>query len=155
MIATSSKKRRTNEEYVRADNLQDLLNLKQKNLIHAGIVFGSEESGLSNQEIKRCDVVSFIPLTKPYPSLNLSHAVMIYAYILSGITKPIVRKKKIIKTASLKVLKDKVTVILDEIELKQAHIIGPRIFEKISLLGDDDISLLHSICNAYIEKQKH
>jgi tRNA/rRNA methyltransferase len=155
LIATSSKKRRTNEEYVSANELEDLLNGKHKQVNHIGIVFGGEESGLSNSFIKKCDVVSFIPLINPYPSLNLSHAIMIYAYLLSGFTIPVIKKIENTQEASLKILKKKVNIILNEIELKQAHIITPRIFEKISLLKDDDISLMHAICNAYLERKKH
>ena len=152
LIATSSKKRRTNEEYVRAGDLHELLTQKQENLHQVGIIFGSEESGLSNDLVKRCDVVSFIPLADPYPSLNLSHAVMVFAYLLSGI-KGSLNKKKIKKQdSSVKVLKEKISIILKDFELKQSHIIGPRIFEKISLMKDDDISLLHSLCNAYLDK---
>lgn len=155
LIATSSKKRRTNEEYVRAGDLHELLTQKQENLHHVGIIFGSEESGMSNDLVKRCDVVSFIPLADPYPSLNLSHAVMVFAYLLSGI-KGSPNKKKIKKQdSSVKVLKEKVSIILKDFELKQSHIIGPRIFEKISLMKDDDISLLHSLCNAYLDKHGH
>ena len=49
------------------------------------VVFGSEESGLGNREIQACDLVSFIPMIQPYPSLNLSQAVMLYAYTLSAV----------------------------------------------------------------------
>jgi hypothetical protein len=51
-------------------------------------------------------------------------------------------------------LKEKITGILKNIPLKQPHIIGPRIMEKISLLKDDDFNLLHSICNAYLEERR-
>jgi len=154
LIATSSKRRRTNEEYVPATNLYEFLYQKKLHLNRIAIVFGREESGLSNREIRRCDLVTYIPLIHPYPSLNLSHAVMIYAYLLSGFSDIELRSTKIQSISSLRVLKEKVTTILEELELKQAHIIGPRIFEKISLLTDEDISLLHSICNAYMEKRK-
>lgn len=152
LIATSSKKRRTNEEYVHAGDLRELLIQKQEHLHQVGIIFGSEESGLPNELIKQCDVVSFIPLASPYPSLNLSHAVMLFAYLLSEMKGSLNKKKKKKKDDSVKVLKEKVSLILHDFEMKQAHIIGPRIFEKISLMKDEDISLLHSLCNAYLEK---
>ena len=152
LIATSSKKRRTNEEYVQVDELKDLLLQKQSHLIKVGLIFGSEESGLSNHEIKKCDVVSSIPIAQSYPSLNLSQAVMIYAYILSGLGRladPTDAEKA---EASMLVLKQKIENILKNIPLKQPHIIGPRIMEKISLLKDDDLNLLHSVCNAVLEE---
>lgn len=154
LIATSSKKRRTNEEYIHSNDLYKLLENKQNHIAKSGIVFGSEESGLSNDEIKRCDIISYIPLIQSYPSLNLSHAVMVYAYLLSGFNKSTIKSIEKKPEGSIKVLKEKVSVILDEIHIKQPHIIGPRIFERISMLKDEDLSLIHSICNAYLEKKR-
>jgi tRNA/rRNA methyltransferase len=154
LIATSSKKRRTNEEHVQADELPELILLKKAHLKRIAIVFGGEESGLSNTEIKQCDLISSIPLASPYPSLNLSQAVMIFAYILSGLESSRNQTSSGPQEASLKVLKEKITGILKNIPLKQPHIIGPRIMEKISLMKDDDLNLLHSICNAYLEERR-
>jgi len=46
------------------------------------ILFGREDRGLTNEEIKLCDMVVSIPTACNYPSLNLSHAVMVIAYEL-------------------------------------------------------------------------
>ncbi len=46
------------------------------------IVFGREASGLTNKELAYCHAVSTIPAATTHPSLNLSQAVMIYAYEL-------------------------------------------------------------------------
>ncbi len=48
-----------------------------------GILFGNEESGLSNDELANCDIVFTIPASEEYPVLNLSHAVAILAYEFS------------------------------------------------------------------------
>ena len=155
LIATSAKRRRTNENYLPADELPDFIRNKSNALNRVGILFGREESGLSNEEIRVCDIVTFIPMAAPYPSLNLSQAVMIYAYLLSGI----IRKKQKEKRGkypeeNLQVLKKKVIKILDsEIQIKQPHIIRPRIMERMSFLKKEDISLLHSVCNAFLEKK--
>ncbi|HID73585.1 MAG TPA: RNA methyltransferase [Thermoplasmata archaeon] len=53
---------------------------------HAGtvaLIFGPEDHGLSNEEIRDCDLVSSIPADPAYPILNLSHAVAIYLYEIS------------------------------------------------------------------------
>ncbi len=47
-----------------------------------GIVFGKEQSGLSNEEIALCDLIITIPTHESYPVLNLSHAVTIILYFL-------------------------------------------------------------------------
>lgn len=51
--------------------------LKNKNTC---ILFGSEEHGLTNDEIKECDFTITIPASKKYPVLNISHAVSIICY---------------------------------------------------------------------------
>ncbi|MBN2111553.1 RNA methyltransferase [Candidatus Woesearchaeota archaeon] len=51
---------------------------------NAGLVFGRENTGLTNEEILSCDFVVSIPASKKYPVLNLSHSVAVILYELSG-----------------------------------------------------------------------
>ena len=48
----------------------------------AALVFGNERTGLEDDEIGLCNIASHIPVDEAFPSLNLSHAVQIYAYEL-------------------------------------------------------------------------
>jgi len=48
----------------------------------AAIVFGGERAGLDDAELELCNIASHIPVSDAQPSLNLSHAVQIYAYEL-------------------------------------------------------------------------
>jgi tRNA/rRNA methyltransferase/tRNA (cytidine32/uridine32-2'-O)-methyltransferase len=48
----------------------------------AAIVFGNERTGLEESELELCNAASHIPVSDIQPSLNLSHAVQIYAYEL-------------------------------------------------------------------------
>jgi len=48
----------------------------------AAIVFGNERTGLEDHELEICNIASHIPASEVQPSLNLSHAVQIYAYEL-------------------------------------------------------------------------
>jgi tRNA/rRNA methyltransferase/tRNA (cytidine32/uridine32-2'-O)-methyltransferase len=48
----------------------------------AAIVFGNERTGLEDPDLKLCNFASHIPVSETHPSLNLSHAVQIYAYEL-------------------------------------------------------------------------
>ncbi|MDR2480297.1 MAG: TrmJ/YjtD family RNA methyltransferase [Treponema sp.] len=48
----------------------------------AAIVFGNERTGLEDAELNLCNIASHIPVSEDFPSLNLSHAVQIYAYEL-------------------------------------------------------------------------
>jgi len=48
----------------------------------AAIVFGNERTGLEDTELELCNFASHIPVSDAHPSLNLSHAVQVYAYEL-------------------------------------------------------------------------
>jgi tRNA/rRNA methyltransferase/tRNA (cytidine32/uridine32-2'-O)-methyltransferase len=48
----------------------------------AALVFGNERTGLEAAELNLCSLASHIPADDAFPSLNLSHAVQIYAYQL-------------------------------------------------------------------------
>ncbi len=48
------------------------------------LLFGREGTGLSRDEIKRCDFLVTIPANENYPVLNLSHALAIVLYELAS-----------------------------------------------------------------------
>lgn len=60
--------------------VRDLVPLAPANRI--AIVFGPEDRGLTNRELKLCNRLITIPTAPEYPSLNLAQAVMIVAYEL-------------------------------------------------------------------------
>lgn len=47
------------------------------------LVFGDERNGLLNEDVQQCHALSFIPSSDEQPSLNLSQAVIVYAYELA------------------------------------------------------------------------
>lgn len=52
------------------------------------ILFGRENWGLNNEEVKRSDMICTIPASEDYPILNLSHAVGIVTYELANLPLP-------------------------------------------------------------------
>jgi tRNA/rRNA methyltransferase len=52
------------------------------------ILFGRENWGLNNEEVKRSDMICTIPTAEEYPILNLSHAVGVICYELSNLPLP-------------------------------------------------------------------
>lgn len=54
----------------------------------ASIIFGNERTGLTGEEVDLCSMVSHIPVNEDFPSLNLSHAVQLYAWELSQALGP-------------------------------------------------------------------
>lgn len=63
----------------------------------AALVFGNEGTGLTGEELKKCDLVCFIPTSDDYPVMNLSHAVAVALYELTKTSRqlyePASRKK--------------------------------------------------------------
>ncbi len=60
----------------------ELVKMAQCNTV--AVVFGPEDHGLSNEDIKLCHRLLTIPASAEYPSLNLAQAVMIVCYELFG-----------------------------------------------------------------------
>lgn len=52
--------------------------------LSAAIAFGSEGNGLTEGDVERCDWTVHIPASEEHPILNLSHAVAVSLYALSG-----------------------------------------------------------------------
>ena len=52
------------------------------------ILFGRENWGLNNEEVKKSDMICTIPSSEAYPILNLSHAVGIVCYELANLPLP-------------------------------------------------------------------
>lgn len=153
VIGTTAKKRSAREDYHNCTVLPGIIRDKGDSIHSVGIVFGREESGLTNAELMACDLVSGIPMIKDYPSLNLSQAVMVYAYILSNlIFQPEKTKGTFRNEEGLKELKRKTGMILTDLGIKENPTLYYRIMERLILLGEDDIHLLHSIMNKFPEK---
>jgi tRNA/rRNA methyltransferase len=152
VIGTAAKRRSAVHDYYSCQEIPDLLRKKGSLLSSAGIIFGTEESGLSNEILKDCDIVSYIPMNNLYPSLNLAQAVMIYAYTLfiSGIPQESANMKSQ-DNKSMKALKQKATGLMNVI-MDNNDILAGRIMERLMVMGEDDLHLAHSVCNKLIEK---
>ncbi len=80
VIATSARFRNKNIKHIQ---LKDLKKINYKKKI--AFLFGSEASGLSNNEISYANYTLQIPTNPDFKSLNLSHSLIIIAQYLSSI----------------------------------------------------------------------
>ena len=100
VIATSARFRNKNIKHI---NLEDLKNINYKKKV--AFLFGSEASGLSNNEISYANYTLQIPTNTEFKSLNLSHSLIIIAQFVSSIiklkTSPYKKSKKV-KSATKK-----------------------------------------------------
>lgn len=85
-IGTTAKDRTTKADYYTPEMALQIIKSKEDVISRVGIVFGREESGLTNDELRLCDIASTIHLSNPYPSINLAQSVMIFAYVFSNLT---------------------------------------------------------------------
>ena len=154
VIGTSAKKRSVKYDYFPLSNLAEFLKSKGNTVQNVAIVFGREESGLRNEELKLCDLVTTIPMKTTFPSLNLAQAVMLYAWELSKISYIENTDQPFRNEESLRALLEKVYAILLETGFKEQSAIFPRFLERVSFLGEADIHLLHSFCNKLLENKK-
>jgi tRNA/rRNA methyltransferase len=67
---------------------RDIANISQKNKV--ALLFGPEDTGLANDQLRLCHSVVTIPTSREFTSLNLSHAVMILCYELFIASMPAV-----------------------------------------------------------------
>jgi len=144
LIGTTSKNRLAKADYLSPSEAFKIVTGKRDKVGKVAVLFGTEESGLSNDILSRCDVASTIALKQPYPSLNLSQSVMLYAYEFSSVVweaPPLAG----IDTASYATLKNRVKQLLARVGIPEEMPVYNRILERLSFLGADDINLFHSV----------
>ena len=82
VIATSARFRNKNIKHIRLDDLNKIDFSKK-----VAFLFGSEASGLSNNEISYANYTMQIPTNIDFKSLNLSHSLIIVAHKVANIIK--------------------------------------------------------------------
>ena len=82
IIATSTRFRNKNIKHIK---LEDLIKINFTKKV--AFLFGSEASGLSNNEISYANCTMQIPTNPDFKSLNLSHSVIIIAHTVANIIK--------------------------------------------------------------------
>ena len=100
LVATTSRFRNKNIQHI---DLNELSNLDFNKRI--GFLFGSEASGLTNNEIAYANCTMQIPANPNFKSLNLSHSVIIVAQVVSSLIK--LRKSKYSKSKKIKLASKK------------------------------------------------
>ena len=114
LIATSARFRNKNIKHINLEDL-DKIDFSKK----VGFLFGSEASGLSNNEISYANYTLQIPTNMEFRSLNLSHSLVIIGQIVSNILrkklKAFKRSKKI-KSASKKEIQSMISLCIKNLE---------------------------------------
>ena len=114
VIATSARFRNKNIKHINLDDLKKI-DFKKK----VGFLFGSEASGLSNEEVSYANYTLQIPTNPEFKSLNLSHSLIIIAQVVSSIIKmktKTFQKSKKVKSASKKEIQSMINLCLSNLE---------------------------------------
>ena len=101
VIATSARFRNKNIKHIKLNDLNKI-NFNKK----VAFLFGSEASGLSNNEISYANYTMQIPTNPNFKSLNLSHSVIIIAHTVANIISLKAAKYSKSKKVSLASKKD-------------------------------------------------
>ncbi|MEX0987038.1 MAG: tRNA/rRNA methyltransferase [Bacteroidales bacterium] len=155
IVCTTAKKKSAKVDYIPSPQLSGFLSDKKNIAEKIGVVFGSEESGLPNSIIQHANVGVTIPMATDYPSLNLSQAVMIFAYELSSVKNisPTIQGQ-VQRDSTWRKLQDRTSIILEETGIKQGTPLYHRIMERMSLMQASDARLVHSITSKIQELLK-
>jgi TrmH family RNA methyltransferase len=131
------------------DLVRELIPLSIKNSI--ALVFGSEREGLTNEELSHCHLYVRIPSSTAFPSLNLSHAVMILCYELFQSNLPIEeRPSELAKTEDLGKMFDHMEKTLIDIGFLDVKHPAPimRVLRRLfgrSQMNPREVQILHGI----------
>ncbi len=114
LIATSARFRNKNIKHIQLEDLKKI-NFNKK----IGFLFGSEASGLSNNEISYANYTLQIPTNPSFKSLNLSHSLIIIAQYVASIIKlnsTSFNKSKKIKAATKKDIQTMLTLCIKNLD---------------------------------------
>ncbi len=145
VVGTTAKKRDGRHDYHHPGKLSAILHDKSDSLRSVGFVFGREDRGLSNHELDLCDLISTIPMNDNYPSLNLSHAIMIYAYEIANLHSNSLGESEKPGTGEMKELKRAAKELFHWLDIDPKVSLTRRMMDRLALVKSTDVHLLLSL----------
>ncbi|MDB6062392.1 MAG: methyltransferase [Verrucomicrobiaceae bacterium] len=150
-VGTSAKDRHNRRYQLTPSQLRETIASKQQQLARVGIVFGCEESGLSNAELALCDALSCIPLATDYPSLNLAQAVMLYAYELAHFETEAPLDAEVGEWRAVKI---RIAQLMQNLDITADSKLARWADERCATFARDDVRFLHALLAQLEEKLK-
>ncbi|WP_042060243.1 tRNA/rRNA methyltransferase [Aeromonas allosaccharophila] len=151
VIATTARERGRYQHYLTPGEIREQIRSKPS-LNKVAIVFGCEESGLSNEQLAEVDLISYLPLKVSYPSLNLGQAIMLYAYEMSQLMDELnadggaAVAENFDNAGQVRVLKSKTAELLGELGVSQDEKLHQWVMDRIPMLPQRDLNMLHLLC---------
>ncbi|MBL0588298.1 tRNA/rRNA methyltransferase [Aeromonas veronii] len=151
VIATTARERGRYQHYLTPGEIRVQIRSKPS-LNKVAIVFGCEESGLSNEQLAAVDLISYLPLKVSYPSLNLGQAIMLYAYEMSQLMDELnadsatAVAENFDNAGQVRVLKSKTAELLGELGVSQDEKLHQWVMDRVPMLPQRDLNMLHLLC---------
>ena len=136
---------------------KEIADISQKNKV--ALLFGPEDTGLANEELRLCHAAVTIPTSREFTSLNLSHAVMILCYEIftaaSAETTGAAATPKLALSSELEGMYGQIKTLLADIEFLNPE--NPdywmmhlrRFFGRASLLSRE-VKIIRGICRQLV-----
>lgn len=157
VIATTARERGRYQHYLTPGEIREQIRSKPS-LGKVAIVFGCEESGLSNEQLAEVDLISYLPLKVSYPSLNLGQAIMLYAYEMSQLMDELNADggaevaENFDNAGQVRVLKSKTAELLGELGVSQDEKLHQWVMDRVPMLPQRDLNMLHLLCKDLARK---
>ncbi|HHQ4684070.1 TPA: tRNA/rRNA methyltransferase [Aeromonas veronii] len=157
VIATTARERGRYQHYLTPAEIREQIRAKPS-LGKVAIVFGCEESGLSNEQLAEVDLISYLPLKVSYPSLNLGQAIMLYAYEMSQLMDELnadgaaAVADNFDNAGQVRVLKSKTAELLGELGVSQDEKLHQWVMDRVPMLPQRDLNMLHLLCKDLARK---
>lgn len=156
VIATTARERGRYQHYLTPGEIREQIRAKPS-LGKVAIVFGCEESGLSNEQLAEVDLISYLPLKVSYPSLNLGQAIMLYAYEMSQLMDELTANGAAVaenfdNAGQVRVLKSKTAELLGELGVSQDEKLHQWVMDRVPMLPQRDLNMLHLLCKDLARK---
>lgn len=151
-VATTARSRAKFRYYATPAQVETQLLEKRQWVNSMALVFGREDSGLTNEELELVDLLTGIPMANDYPSLNLGQAVMVYCYQLSKLNQIEAPKASAADGQQLQALRQRFHQLLAQLEVSDDEKLSDWIDQRVGLLEQRDSAMLHRLLHD-IEKK--
>lgn len=151
-VATTARSRAKFHYYATPTELVPILEEKSTWATKTALVFGREDSGLTNEELELADVLTGVPMVADYPSLNLGQAVMVYCYQLASLIQIPTPSSDSVDENQLRALRERTQSLLAQLGVDDDRKMVDWLHQRLGLLEQRDTAMLHRLLHD-IEKK--
>jgi tRNA/rRNA methyltransferase len=151
-VATTARSRARFHYYCTPQQLLGQLSERSQWVGQAALVFGREDSGLTNEELELADLLTGVPMQADYPSLNLGQAVMVYCYQLSELMNVSAPQEPVANEGQLKALRQRAEGLLGALGVGDDQKLRDWLHQRLGNLQQRDTAMLHTLLHD-IEKK--